>query len=172
MHLPHVHRLVWPDALVLRLLVADQAALLCGNVRALVTRVLPLLRGWLGLRWLGLQAARLPGGAVHLVEPVPLTLVGIVLVLDLHRHLHWLVLLGGLQVQRLVVVQPPRVRNVLRCCSISARSIGDQVLGHVLAASHHEVGREVTHLEAQASNPPPRATLQQRQKSANSLETF
>ena len=72
-HLAHVRRLVRADALVLSLLVPDQAALLGRDVGALVTRVLPLVLDRLLLRlcWLRLDAAGLPGGAVHLVEAVP-----------------------------------------------------------------------------------------------------
>merc|ERR1719458_2409477 len=121
------------DSLVLGLFVPRQAALLRGNVTALVACILRVLL------LLGLDAARLTPGVVHLVKAVPGLLD--LLVLD---HL---LLRRRLQVQRLVVVQPPRLRGVPSLQLLIGAGAGSVARSfmRLVARRHHEVGPEVGH---------------------------
>ena len=133
------------DPFMLGLLVPYQTAFLRGDILALITRVLLLNRR------LRLNTAWLTARVVDLIEAVPRRLLVHLLVLHLDWHLHRLVLClrRGLQVQGLVVVQPPGVGPdvVALKLGVGAGAVG-QVLWDVLPGRHHEVGREVRHLGA------------------------
>merc|ERR1719458_1188481 len=132
------------DSLVLGLFVPRQAALLRGNVTALVASIL-----WV-LLLLGLDAARLTPGVVHLVKAVPDLLDLLMLdhlVLRRRRRFDRVLLGWRLQVQRLVVVQPPRLRGVPSLQLLIGAGAGPVARSFVrpVARTHHEVGPEVGH---------------------------
>merc|ERR1719458_1422330 len=125
-------------------LVPRQTALLCGNVAALVASILRVLL------LLGLDAARLTPGVVHLVKAVPGLLDLLVLdhlVLRRRRRFDRVLLRRRLQVQRLVVVQPPRLRGVPSLQLLIGGGAGSVARSFVrlVARRHHEVGPEVGH---------------------------